>query len=262
MAAANPSLSIIVFLLLTVCYFIFKYYTKTSTTVKYVTFGYFLALILFQFFINLGLTNDICGFSQPGTALKVTILPWLLIFGTVSGLLSLFPSWLTPFSNTIGYLFAYITGVDTFFKEILSDRTLSDKKSANNSQGNADMVAAIKNVYEDKSLLINSMTTSTVKHWWDIMKNGGLLKPGVDNSQFDELSGYIKMKTEIAEFIWYALTGVLTTSVSYNAILNSGCQQSVKEMERRHAQYLAQESKIAKTKEEKKGSQMVYKSYE
>lgn len=257
MAAANPTLSIIIFLLLTLCYFIFKYYTKTPTTIKYVTLGYFLVLILVQFFINLGLTNEICGFSQPSTALKVTILPWLLIFGTVSLLLTLFPNWLSPFSNTIGYLFAYITGVDTFFKSILSD-----KKSMNQGSDNTDMVAAIKNVYEDKSLLINSMTTSNLTEWWSVMKKGGLLKSGVGDTQFDELSGYVKMKTEIAEFVWYALTGVLTTSVSYNAILNSGCEQSVKEMEKRHAKYLEQETKMAKAKQQKEGTQMVYKSYE
>jgi len=57
------------------------------------------------------------------------------------------------------------------------------------------------------------------------------------------LSSYVKMKDEIAEFIWYALSGVLTTSISYNAILNSGCTNSVAEMEKRHEVYLEQENK-------------------
>ena len=257
MAAANPTTSIIFFLLLTLGYFIFKYYTKSPSTVKTITMVYFLVLIIAQFLINLGLTNEICGFTQPGTAIKVTLLPWLFIFGTINLLLMLFPYWLSPFSNTIGYLFAYITGVDTFFKSILAD-----KKSATIGAGNADMVSALNNVYEDKSLLINSMTPSNLTEWWSVMKKGGLLKSGVGDAQFDELSGYVKMKTEIAEFMWYALTGVLTTSISYNAILNAGCEQSVKEMEKRHAKYLEQESNIAKAKQQKEGSQMVYKSYE
>ena len=139
---------------------------------------------------------------------------------------------------------------------------MTDKKSANIGAGNADMISALNNVYEDKSLLINSMTTANLTEWWSVMKKGGLLKSGVGDAQFDELSGYVKMKTEIAEFMWYALTGVLTTSISYNAILNAGCEQSVKEMEKRHAQYLEQESNIAKAKQQKEGSQMVYKSYE
>ena len=257
MAATNSSASIVFFLVLTLVYFVFKYYTKSPAMIKIWTGIYFLVLILVQFFINLGLTNEICGFTQYSVALTTTIIPWLFIFGILNILLMTFPSWLNPFSNTIGYLFTYITGISAFFKEILKDRTMLKL-----GPQQADMLTAINNVYEDKSLIINSMTLSNLPVWWETMKKGGLLKSNVGQQHYDELLGFIKMKTEIAEFIWYALTGVLTTSVSYNAILNSGCQQSVKEMEKRHAQYLAQESKIAKTKEEKKGSQMVYKSYE
>ena len=65
------------------------------------------------------------------------------------------------------------------------------------------------------------------------------------------------MKTEIAHFIWYALAGILTTSVSYNAILNSGCTKSIAEMEKRHQAYVEQEKQKAT-----QGTQMVYKSYE
>ena len=34
---------------------------------------------------------------------------------------------------------------------------------------------------------------------------------------------------------------VLVTSVSYNSIINSGCSQSVEEMEKRHNEYLEKE---------------------
>ena len=70
------------------------------------------------------------------------------------------------------------------------------------------------------------------------------------------------MKTNIAEFIWYALSGVLTTSISYNAILNSGCKKSVEEMEKRHQNYMAQEQKIAEEQKQSEAKQTVYKSYE
>jgi hypothetical protein len=106
------------------------------------------------------------------------------------------------------------------------------------------------------------MTNENVGNWWNSMKTGGLLKSGVGDAQFNELTGFVKMKTEIAEFIWYALTGILTTSVSYNAILNSGCTQSVKEMEKRHNEYVEQEKKAEKAKQQKESGQIVYKSYE
>lgn len=257
MAAANPSSSIVFFLVLTLVYFVFKYYTKSESTLKMWTIIYFLVLIVVQFFINLGLTGEICGSSQYGMALRTTLLPWLIVFGTINLLLFMFPAWLSPFSNTIGYLFACITGVNGFLKSILKDKT-AQKGGPNQSE----MISAINNVYEDKSLLINSMTASNLPNWWESMTKGGLLKPGIGNAHYLELSNYVKMKNEIAEFIWYALSGVLTTSISYNAILNSGCTKSVEEMEKRHQNYMAQEQKIAEEQKQSEAKQTVYKSYE
>jgi len=257
MAAANPSSSIIFFLILTLIYFIFKYYTKSPSSMKIWTIIYVLVLIVVQFFINLGLTNDICGTTQYGTALMTTILPWLFIFGSVALLLMFFPGWLSPFSNTIGYMFTYITGVNGFLKSILKD-----KISQTTTPDKADMISAINNVYEDKSLLINSMTIDNLPQWWENMTKGGLLKSGVGETQLNELKNYVKMKTEIAHFIWYALAGILTTSVSYNAILNSGCTKSIAEMEKRHQAYVEQEKQIAEKQKATQGTQMVYKSYE
>ena len=257
MAAANSSTSIVFFLVLTLVYFIFKYYTKSESMIKIWTIVYFLLLIVVQFFINLGLTSEICGSAQYGIALRTTLLPWLLVFGSINLLLFVFPAWLNPFSNTFGYLFAYITGVNGFFKSILKDR-----KSQNLGPGQSDMITAINNVYDDKSLLINSMTTSNLPNWWESMAKGGLLKSGVSNSHYLELSDYVKMKDEISEFIWFALTGILTTSMSYNSILNSGCTKSVEEMEKRHQAYMAQEQKLATQQKESESKQTVYKSYE
>lgn len=257
MASANPSTSIIVFLILTLLYSTLKYYTKSPTTIKIWGGVYFLLLILFQFGINLGLTNEICGFNQYSVALKTTIIPWLFIFGILNILLMSFPSWLSPFSNTIGYMFAYITGINTFFKSILKDRA-----TLKGGPEQSSMINAINNVYEDKSLLINSMTLTNVSVWWETMKKGGLLKSDVGDNQYQELLQYIKMKTEIAEFIWFALTGILVTSISYNYILNSGCTQSVEEMEKRHNEYVNQEKQIQNDQQQKQSSQTIYKTYE
>jgi hypothetical protein len=257
MAAVNPSTSIIVFLILTLIYFIFKYYTKSPSSIKIWSISYFLVLIVIQFFINLGLTKDICGSTQYATALTTTLLPWLFIFGSIAVLLMFFPAWLSPFSNTIGYMFTYITGINAFFKSILKDRA-----AQTNSQNKNDMITAINNVYEDKSLLINSITISNLPLWWENMKTGGLLKSGVGDEQLNELTNFVKMKTEIAQFVWYALAGILTTSVSYNAILNSGCTKSIAEMEKKHEAYVEQEKQIAAKQTANQSKQIVYKSYE
>ena len=257
MASVNSSSSIVFFLVLTLVYFVFKYYTKSESMLKIWTIIYFLVLIVVQFFINLGLTGEICGSPQYGMALRTTLLPWLLVFGSISLLLFMFPAWLSPFSNTIGYLFAYVTGVNGFLKGILKDR-----KAQAGGPNQSEIISAINNVYDDKSLLINSMTASNLPNWWESMTKGGLLKPGIGNTDYLELSNYVKMKDEIAQFIWYALAGTLTTSISYNSILHSGCTKSIEEMEKSHQAYMEKEQKIVAEQKESESKQTVYKSYE
>ena len=186
--------------------------------------------------------------------MTTTIFPWVFIFGILVILLKIFPNWLSPFSNTFGYLFTYITGVNEFLMEILKS------KSTNSN-------SAIEKIYENKSLLINSITLENISDWWKKMsdKNSGILKSNMGNEQsdnFKKLEKFIRLKTNVAEFIWYILTGILVTSVSYNYILNSGCTQSAEEMEKRHNEYLEQENKLASTKKSQEKNKIIYKTYE
>ena len=256
MAAPNPTFSLILFLILTLFYSIIKYYTKSEKMILIWTSVYFLVNIISQFFINLGVINEICGKADYYLAFKTTIIPQFLVFAIVFLILITFPGWLIPFSNTIGYLFTYLTGVNGFLKSIL-------KENINNENTNeADLVKALNNVYLDKSLLINSITMQNVEQWWQSMSQGGLFKPDVQDSDKDTLKQYIKLKTEVSEFIWLAFTGVYTTSVSYNAIVNSECTQSLEEMEKRHQEYLEKEKKITNDKNKESKNKIIYKTYD
>lgn len=260
MGTGSPTSSIIYFIALTLVYSLFKYKINTPNIVKLVTILYFILLIVGQIFFNLALSKDICGSSQTGVAIMATLLPWTVIFGTIYVILIIFPAWLEPFSNTIGYFFTYITGINGFLNSILIDKNLA-KLQKNESA----VVSALNNVYVDKSLLINSMTESNLPLWWENMKAGGILKPNTGDTygnMYNELLGYVKMKATISEFIWYVLTGILASSVSYNYILNSGCTQTAEEMERRHNEYLVQENKISKAQKENDSKQIIYKTYE
>jgi len=119
---ANPTASILVFLFLTLGYSTLKYFTKDETSMNIWTWMYIALLMIAQFVINMNLTKEICGFNQFGVALWTTLVPWTLIFGILFLLILVFPSWLSPFSNTIGYAMCYITGISSFFKGILHDR--------------------------------------------------------------------------------------------------------------------------------------------
>jgi hypothetical protein len=257
MGAANPTTALIIFLIITLAYFIIKYFVTSPTQIKIWTFVYYLLVVVSQFAINVSITKDVCGFNQFGLAAITTFVPWIVIFGFLNLMLIMFPGWLIPFSNTIGYFFCYVTGISKFFKSILKDRN-----TLNLDKNKAAIVQALDNVYEDSSMLINQITIPELPEWWKTMKEGGLLKAGVGNDQYNELSKYILLKNNISEFTWFVLTGGLVTSASYNYILNSGCQQSVSEMKKRHTEYVEKDKKISENAKKGGSKQMVYKGYE
>ena len=75
----NPSAAMLWFFILTTFYFPLKYYLKSSEQV--ISIIYILLIIIIEYVINLDLTEKICGSNQVITALLVTAIPWILIFG-------------------------------------------------------------------------------------------------------------------------------------------------------------------------------------
>ena len=71
----------------------------------------------------------------------------------------------------------------------------------------------------------------------------------------------IELKDLVSEFVWYTLTGILVTTVSYNTIVNSSCNNSVKEMKKRHDEY---ETDVKQSQQKKANAppQKVYKIYD
>ena len=69
------------------------------------------------------------------------------------------------------------------------------------------------------------------------LNNSKLLKSGVTKDQKNKLLDFVYLKTIVAEFMWFFLTGLLTTSASYNFIINSACSHSLKDMKERHDEY-------------------------
>ena len=55
----------------------------------------------------------------------VTTIPWAIVFGLMSLMLIVFPGWLSPFSNTIGYLFAKLAGVGTLMDKIIAPKSVN-----------------------------------------------------------------------------------------------------------------------------------------
>jgi hypothetical protein len=207
---------------------------------------YLLLLIIGQYAINLELTKSMCGTIQYDTALFITLIPWVFIFGLLYAVLSLFPGWIIPFSNTFGYGVTKLMGINTVLTNIL-------KPKGEETEG------MLWKIYSDKSLLINSISQDDFENFWN-SSLGSVIN--TDATDLDEnkikFKNLIRLKDIIGEYIWYLLTGALVTSVSFNYVVNKGCKQSVKEMEKRRATFLND------LEEKKKNTQdpKVYKSLE
>ena len=226
----NPATSILWFFVITSIYFPMKYYTHDRT--KQMIYGgiYILLLIVGEFFINLSLTGAMCGSNQWDTALVVTLIPWVVIFGILNLLLLTLPGWLSPFSNTFGYAIAKLAGLSNLMNDILKPKIIS--KDLPEGSNLIPVQEALAHIYSDKSLLINEVTQSNFDKFWENMS--AVFKPGVkDNSSLKQkLLDMVRLKDIVAEYVWYLLTGFLVTSVGYNYVANSGCTQSVQEMQK------------------------------
>jgi hypothetical protein len=227
------------FFLITTIYFVVKYSTEGQNIVY---FGiYALLLIIGEYFINLSLTNAMCGSNQFNTAIFVTLIPWVFIFGILNLVLSVFPGWLAPFSNTFGYGITKLMGINTILNDIFKPKIVKG------DLGGEKMAEALEHIYSDKSLLINEVTPANFETFWENMTP--LFQAGVEKNTVlkNSLLNMVRLKDIISEYIWYMLTGVLVTSVGYNYVVNSGCTQSIKEMKKRNKDYEDQMQTTADT---------------
>ena len=274
MASNNSATTgLIVFLILTLIYFIARYNLKMGQSDTIYTIIYYLGVVVSQYFINLSAISSKCGTTNYYLAFMVTLVPWIFIFGLLNIMLTQFPGWKAPFSNTFGYLIVSAAGAKNllidhilkadFVKKLTpkSDSdvstTSSSDESRNGRQGGGGMESsaneAIQHIYSDPSLLINEITPDNYDQFWGKMKS--LFKS--DASQYKgDLYKLVELKDLVSEGIWYMLTGSLITSISNNYIMSGDCGTSAEDMKKRHDDY----EKTMKTREEIKSTktQKVY----
>lgn len=265
----NPLAAMIFFFIVTSIYCVISIFMSGSAMLKLTTtICYILFVITGQYFINLNLTHAMCGVRQWKSALFITFIPWVMIFGVLHLFLYLFPGWLSPFSNTFGYLVAKLMGLPDLMKIILVPM---DKNTSND---------ALLQVSSDTSLLINQFSPENyveipdeaaekngVKRliktrenfdlaWSKLQESRIIQKLESDNDDpyknetyRNKLYNFVQMKYAISEYVWNMLTGLFVTSISYNYILNTGCAKSPKEMKERYDKYQSDLEKKEREKE-------------
>jgi len=274
MAELSSSVAIFFFLAVFGAYSYYKH-TKKGVLSGGITFLFFLVLITGEYFINLAMSKDICGFDQEKTALIATVLPWFLVLGVLKAALVVFPGWLSPFSNTFGYIFvSAATDLKDVFNNILTPQfDLAPESQKNPSvmsgggagsdssgslQNSADIPAdeiknkrdigrALEQIYTDQSILLNELNLDNLDRFWDSFKESRLIRPSAKIEDLEKIRTFLIMKSIVGEFIWLVLCGLLVVSISYNYILNMGCSFTP-EQQKIRAQVLKEKQEDAKKK--------------
>jgi len=163
----NPLAAMIFFFIVTSIYCIISIFMSGDAMQQLIIkVCYILFVIVGQYFINLNLSAAMCGTGQWKTALYITIIPWIMIFSILHLFLYLFPGWLSPFSNTFGFLVAKLMGLPDLMKKILVP--LSDNPTND----------ALIQVNKDSSMIINQFAPETYEESYEfqIDKNGEIMK--------------------------------------------------------------------------------------
>lgn len=212
------------------------------------TIIYVCVLIIGSYFINSTVSKAICNSEAVrwSNILLATLLPWIIIFFSLFIVLKIFPGWITPFSNTVGYVVISILGVENTLTAILN------KKPGESG----DLAKAIANITHNKSNFINQIdiNRATFLSFIGDLKNANIITlnkqegEGEGNGEGDgdgegdgeeelltnpdiqNLYKLLVIKNVLGQITWYTLAGVLVSSVSYNYIINMSCDKSLEEI--------------------------------
>ena len=149
----DPLMAMIFFFIVTSIYCILSIFITDSTQRLIAKVCYILLVVVGEYFINLSLSQQMCGVNQWRTTMFITLIPWILIFGVLHLFLVMFPGWTAPFSNTFGYIVAKLMGLPDLMKKIIVEQNTEMPEAAR----------ALESVRSDNSLLINELYTESRK---------------------------------------------------------------------------------------------------
>lgn len=275
---ANSYLNIITFLLTTLFYYLalkpalpYTLYKNKEEYKNYISSSYMylaiyvLLVILIQFMVNSSIIASNCGGNiteNMGAAGVLTFLPWILIFGVLVLILTVYPGFKSAFSDVVGYY--YVSGsANKILTELLVNKDIEKKLTEDPNMTPEKKLAlesaadAIIKICGNTSILINQIVPNNFDQYWSILRP--LMKPKyqVESPETDkiqnELFELVVTRDNVGEAMWYIYTGLLLTSIVQLKITSRGCTTNPKTMEANYQKFLEQEQK-AKEEREKSAS--------
>ena len=271
---ANSYLNIVTFLLTTVFYYMAlkpalpynlysnqeEYKKYTSNTYMYLAI-YVLLVIMIQFMVNSSIIASDCGGNiteNMGAAGVLTFLPWILIFGVLVIILTVYPGFKSAFSDVVGYYYVS-TSANKLLTELLINKDIEKKitddqnMTPEKKQALETAADAIIKICGNTSILINQIVPNNFDEYWGILKPLMKDKYKVDGPETDKMKNdlfeVVVTRDNVGEAMWYIYTGLLLTSIVQLKITTRGCTTNPKTMEANYQKFLEQEQKAKEEKE-------------
>ena len=229
---------------------------------------YILFILISQYSVNAYVLTKNCSNSVGKnmiTALFMTLIPWLFIFGAVIVVLILFPGFKSAFSNVIGY-FVVAGKANTILTTLLKNTTIEGKieneeVDQNQKQELEGAAEAILKLCGNTGILINQISPDNFMQYWALLKpliknefkqpgSGEINKEGMKLQ--GDLLNIVSLRDNIGEALWYTYTAVLLISIVQMNISLKGCKQDVATMEANRQKYLDNQAKIQEEQEKLK----------
>ena len=272
---ANSYLNIVTFLLTTLFYYMalkpslpYSLYKNQEAYKSYISNSYMylaiyvLLVIIIQFMVNSSIISSTCGGNiteNMGAAGVLTFLPWILIFGVLVLILTVYPGFKSAFSDVIGYY--YVAGSATkLLTELLVNKDIEQKLTEDPNMTPEKKLAlesaadTIIKICGNTSILINQIVPSNFDQYWGILKPLMKDKYQVDGPETQKMQNdlfeLVVTRDNVGESMWYIYTGLLLTSIVQLKITTRGCTSNPKTMEANYQKFLAQEQQNKDAKDQ------------
>ena len=270
----NSYLNIVTFLLTTIFYYLalkpslpYSLYKDKEQYKSYVSNNYMclaiyvLLVIMIQFIVNSSIISSTCGGNiteNMGAAGVMTFIPWILIFGVLVVILTVYPGFKSAFSDVIGYY--YVSGTATkLLTELLKNKDI-EKKMTEDPNMTPEKKEALENAADviikicgNTSILINQIVPNNFENYWSILKPLMKDKYKIDGPDSDKMKNdlfeIVLTRDNVGEAMWYIYTGLLLTSIVQLKITTRGCQSNPKTMEANYQKFLQQEATVQQQKQ-------------
>jgi len=271
---ANSYLNIVTFLLTTLFYYIalkptlpYQLYSNKEEYKKYISNNYMylaiyvLLVIMIQFMVNSSIIASNCGGNiteNMGAAGVLTFLPWILIFGVLVIILTVYPGFKSAFSDVVGYFYVS-SSANKLLTELLINKDIEKKLDEDQNMTPEKKHAmetaadAIIKICGNTSILINQIVPNNFDDYWGILKPLMKDKYKIDGPETDKIKNdlfeVVLTRDNVGESMWYIYTGLLLTSIVQLKITTRGCASNPKTMESNYQKFLEKEQKDKKQKE-------------